>query len=361
MVAAARDTLRIALASLVAIVALLAAAGPALAVSASISVTDANGRQDPAAYMARVFTISGAAFAGQYLYVKHHQAGGAPCAPTAYSDTGRLSTGFYGVQVSGAFQTQHAWTWDAPGSWTFCMWIASSETAIASPIAQTIAFRTPGGAIASSVSPTSPRVGERTQVTVAGSSEAPRRIWVKLRPAAGEPCAPTYDMDGGQSVIDGWDADGPFAAKRDVTQWAPGTYLICDWLAGSSFDPWPIAGPQATTFTVSRLSPVVSSVAMINCRTHRPIAVLRAGQRTAMCVRYRFARPPDPGVRVAVTYITPKRRTYKTVTAMWRNDQTPTITTQPLPSRAYKHRRGTWRAILRVGDTQLKSTPFHVR
>jgi hypothetical protein len=46
---------------------------------------------------------------------------------------------------------------------------------------------------------------------------------------------------------------------------------------------------------------------------------------------------------------------------MWRNDQTPTITTQPLPSRAYKHRRGTWRAILRVGDTQLKSTPFHVR
>jgi hypothetical protein len=350
---------RVGLAGVVAMAALLGSAGAALADSASISVTAANGASDPVAYIARVFSISGTASAGENLYVKHRAAGGAQCAPTAYSDPGRLSTGFYGLAVTGAFNVQRVWTWDAPGAWTFCMWLASSETTITTPIAQTISFRTPGGAIGASINPSVPTAGQRAEVTIAGTSEAPRRIWTKIRPASGA-CAPTYDLDPGQDLIEGWDADGAFDAKRYTTQSTPGQYLICAWLAGSSYDPWPIAGPQALTFTVVPPPPVVASVATLDCRRRSAVARLRASKVKSVCLRYRFSRPPSAGARLSVTYVTPARRTYKTVTSTWPNGPAQTLTSAALPARAYRHRRGTWRAILRVADKQIKTSSFRV-
>jgi hypothetical protein len=351
---------RVGLAGLVATAALLGGATTARAEGASISITAADGASDPVAYIARVFSISGTAAAGENLYVKHRPAGGAPCAPTAYNDSGRLSTGFYGLAVSGSFDVQRVWTWDAPGAWTFCLWLASSETTITTPIAQTISFRTPGGQIGASVAPRVPRTGRRAVVTIAGTTEAPRRIWAKLRPASGAPCAPTYDLDPGLSLIDGWDADGAFDAKRYTTQSTPGQYRICSWLAGSSFDPWPIAGPQDTTFTVVPPPPVVSSAATLNCRNGRRITRVRASKVKSVCVRYRFARPPSAGAAVSVSYVTPARRTYKTVRSTWSDGRARTMTSAALPARAYKHRRGTWRAILRVADRRIKTSTFRV-
>jgi hypothetical protein len=351
---------RIGLAAVVALAVSLATAGAALADSASIAVSTASGGSDPVAYIARVFSISGTASAEDNLYVKHRPAGGAPCAPTAYSDSGRLSTGFYGLAVNGTFDVQRVWDWDAPGAWTFCMWLASSETTITTPIAQTITFRTPGGEIGASIDPSTPTTGERAQVTVAGTTEAPRRIWTKIRPGSGPPCAPTYDLDAGQSLIDGWDADGAFDAKRYTTPPTPGQYLICSWLAGSSYDPWPIAGPQALVFTVVPPPPVVSSVATLNCRTRRTLARLRASRVRAVCLRYRFARLPSAGDPVSVSYVTPARRTYKTVSSTWPSGRSQTLISGALPARAYKHRRGAWRAILRVAGRQIKRSSFRV-
>jgi hypothetical protein len=351
---------RVGLAAVVALAVSLATAGAALADSAAIGVATADGGSDPVAYIARVFSISGTASAAENLYVKHRPAGGAPCAPTAYSDPGRLSTGFYGPAVNGAFNVQRVWTWDAPGVWTFCMWLASSETTITTPIAQTISFRTPGGQIAASINPATPVTGQRAQVTIAGTTEAPRRIWTKIRSASGPPCAPTYDLDPGQSMIDGWDADGAFDDKRYTTQPTPGQYLVCSWLAGSSYDPLPIAGPQALAFTVVSPPPIVSSVATLNCRSRRPVTRLRAGKVKAVCLRYRFSRPPSAGAPVSVSYVTPARRTYKTASSTWPQGRSQTLTSAALPARAYKHRRGTWRAILRVAGRQIKSSSFRV-
>jgi hypothetical protein len=350
---------RVGLAGAVALATLLVTAGAAMADSASISVTAAGGSSDPVAYIARVFSISGTASASENLYVKHRPAGGAQCAPTAYSDPGRLSTGFYGLPVNGAFNLQRVWTWDAPGAWTFCMWLAPSETTIATPIAQTISFLTPAGAIGVSINPAAPTTGQRAEVTIAGTSEAPRRIWTKIRPVGGA-CAPTYDLDPGQDMIDGWDADGAFDAKRYTTQTTPGQYLICAWLAGSSYDPWPISGPAALTFNVLPPPPVVSSVATIDCRSRSTLARLSASKVKSVCLRYRFSRPPSAGARLSVSYLTPARRTYKTVNSTWPNGRAQTMTSGALPARAYKHRRGTWRAILRVAGKQIKRSSFRV-
>ena len=350
---------RMVIAPLAATATMLVAAGSAIADSAAISVTAANGASDPVAYIARVFTLTGNATAGESLYMKHRPAGGAPCAPTAFSDPGRLSTGFYGVPVTGSYTVQRAWTWDAPGAWTFCIWLAPSETSIATPITQTISFRTPAGQIAASVSPAAPRAGQRATVTVAGASEAPRRIWVKWRPAAGGPCAPTYDLDGGQSLIDGWDADGTFGATRYLTQTIPGQYVVCSWLAGSSFDPLPVAGPTAATFAVVAVKPVVLSTAAVSCKTRKAIARVRA-TRKSVCVRFVFSKAPSPYARLTITFVTPGGKRYKTVTSTWPNRPRRTLISAPLARRAYAHRRGLWHATLRTQGKRIKTMSFEV-
>jgi hypothetical protein len=313
------------------------------------------------AYIARVFTVNGSGPAGTYLYMKQRPAGGASCAPTAYDDSGRLSTGFYGLPVNGSFSFQRAWTWDAPGSWTFCIWVAPSETTIASAIAQTVSFRTPAAQMGVSIHPSSPAVGQRAEITVAGDTEAPRRIWLKLRPAAGGGCAQTYDADPGQGLIDGWDANGSFDAKRYSTATAAGQYLLCAWLAGSSWDPWPVSGPQALTYTVVPPPPLVASAAALNCRNRSVVVRFRAGSVKSVCARYQFARPPAAGSELSVSYVTPARRTYKTVISTWPGGASrASLTAAPLPARAYRHRHGRWQAILRVAGRQIKTTSFRV-
>jgi hypothetical protein len=352
---------RLVLALPAAAMALLVGAGSAAAAdSASISVTASNGASDPVAYIARVFTITGTATPGENLYMKHRPAGGAPCAPTAYSDPGRLSTGFYGPAAGSSLSVQHVWTWDAPGAWMFCVWLAPSETTIATPITQTILFRTPSGQIASSINPATPRAGQRAAVRTTGASEAPRRIWVKVRPASAGPCATSYDLDPGQSLIDGWDADGDFDVSRYLTQATPGRYLLCDWLAGSSFDALPVAGPTALAFNVNAVKPVVASVTTLNCRTKRKVSRLDAGTVKSVCLRYTFAKAPSPGTRLSVSYVTPAHRTYKTVTSTWPSKPRQTLVSAPLPGRAYKHRRGTWRATLSALGAKVKTTTFRV-
>lgn len=336
-------------------------AGAATAATATVSVTTVPaGQPDPVAYIPRVFTVAGSGPAGTYLYMKQRPAGGAGCAPTAFADPGRLSTGFYGLPINGSYSFQRVATWDAPGDWTFCIWVVPSETTIASAIAQTVSFRTPPGHIATTIRPSTPHVGERAEVTLAGATEAPRRLWLKIRPASAGPCAPTYDADTGQSLIDGWDADGEFAVRRYTWPSSPGQYVLCTWLAGSSYDPWPIAGPEGETFTVMPLPPVVSSASALDCRKRSTAVRFHARRVKSICARYRFSTPPPAGARLTVSYVTPTRRTYKTVTSRWPGNASRVLTAAALPARAYLNRHGRWRAILRVAGKRLKSTTFRV-
>jgi hypothetical protein len=262
--------------------------------------------------------------------------------------------------VNGSFSFQRVAAWDAPGAWTFCMWLAPDETTIADATAQTIAFRTPAGQIATRIRPSTPHVGQRAEVTLTGDTEAPRRLWLKIRPASGGPCAPNYDADAGQSLIDGWDADGRFHAKRYTWPSSPGQHVVCAWLAGSSYDPWPIAGPETLTFNVAPRLPVVSSAVALDCRNRSTITRFHARTAKSVCVRYGFSSPPAAGTRLTVSYVTPAQTTYKSVAVTWPGRASRTLTVAPLPARAYRHRRGRWRAILRIADTPLKTASFRV-
>jgi hypothetical protein len=359
MTTLARAGLRHAVAVLVATATLLVVATTASADSASMTVITTGGQPDPVAYVPRLFTVSGDTTTSKNLYVKHRAAGGAACAPSAYTDPGSSWTGFYGLPVDGTFSFQRAVTWDSAGTWMFCFWLASDEREIASPISQAVTFRPPTVTMAPTLSPPVPRPGQRANLTVPGVSEAPRTLFAKVRPTDGSTCAPSYDAAVGQSVFSGENVDGAFTGQAITVQNAPGRYRICFWLAGSAFDPTPVQ-VQSLTYDVVQPRPVVSSVSTLNCQTRQSLHGRILAQKVhAICMRYRFSTPPGAGARVAVSFVTPRRRTYKTVSVAWPSGAM-TTTTRPLPGGAYAHRPGTWHAVLRVDGAWIMSRSFRV-
>jgi hypothetical protein len=355
-----RPARRVALLSLVAFAALLGAAAPASASSASISVTTVDGQSDPVAWIPRVFTVSGTASTGQRLFVKHRAAGGAPCAPSAYSDPGSNWTGFYDLAVGSSFSVEKTITWDSVGEWTFCFWLAPDERAIVPAITQTVSFRGPTGSLTpASIAPALPRPDHGATITITGVSEAPRNLYAKVGVADGGPCALTYDAEPGEGLITGESVDGAFTGRAVAVESAPGQYQICFWLAGSTNDPLPVVIEQFT-FAVQAAPAVLASATPVNCSTRRTARRFRAGAVKSLCMLYRFSHPPYPGEQLRVAYITPGGRTYKTVAARWPTGDARAVITPALPAKAYKHRRGVWRAVLKMGGKKVKSVGFRV-
>lgn len=238
---------------------LLVCAAQAQADSATLSVTNTAGESDPAAGLARVFTLSGTASVPERAFVKYRAPGGAACAPNAAEDTGSPLGGydspFWESGIEGTFSLRNVMTWEPPGTVVFCIWLAKGEREIVSPITQTITFRSPRGTISATVNPLTPLPGQKATVTVTGSSEAPERVYAKVRPAGGAPCAPTYDADTGETLLEGEDVNGAYSLQATTTQSKAGQYLICLWMAGSGSETPAIAGPQPVTFTVAAPAP----------------------------------------------------------------------------------------------------------
>jgi hypothetical protein len=63
---------------------------------------------------------------------------------------------------------------------------------------------------------------------------------------------------------------------------------------------------------------------------------------------------------IGVTFLTPAHRTYKRVSVACPQQTDPSLTSGSLPQRAYKHRRGTWQAVLRLAGTPVTTTNFRV-
>ena len=235
----------------------LTAASPALADSASITFTDAAGTSDPAVGVGRTFTVTGNSAVSRYIYVRFRPTGGAPCAPSASSDSGSGSFGDYsgdqfnGTSVNGSFTLRKTGTWNTPGSFMFCIWLATSESAPATPFTQVVTFRQPTGTISATVAPISPQADQTATITITGSSEAQKYVYASIRAAGGAPCAVSYDADSGSGLLNGRSVNGAFTITTTTTQSTAGAYLICLWLAGSSSDGAPVAGPQPATFTVT--------------------------------------------------------------------------------------------------------------
>ena len=346
-------------------VVVLTAASAAMADSAQLTITDTGGHSDPVAGVPRVFTVSGTAAVSEYLFMKQRPAGGAPCGPSANTDPGSTLTGFYddfwSKPVTGAFSLPVARTWNTPGTFLFCIWLASSNTAVSTPISQVITFRSPTGTISATVNPVIPRPGQDAQVTVTGASEAPEYVYAKVRAAGGAPCAPTFQSDSGDSVINSAAVNGAFSQQATVNEDTPGSYVLCLWLASSSEDTAPIAGPQAVPFSVVQPPAKVKAASVLNCTTQRHVGSVRARFVSAVCVRYRFSVTPLPGQKLSVSFITPARRTYKRVSSPWPDQTSPSIIIGSLPSGGYKHRRGVWQAVLRINGKEINRVAFRVR
>lgn len=253
---------RVALAALVCFAAMLAAAGSASADSATLTVTNTGGQSDPAAGVARVFTVAGTAGVPEQLFVSYRATGGAGCAPSARSDTGTIldisGPGGYGpfwaINVNGAFKQQDAFTWRSPGPVMFCIWLAANDQTVTTPITQVVDFRAPSGTISATLSPATPRPGQAVTATITGSSEAPEYVYATLRSGGGA-CAPTYTSDTGSSLVDGTSVNGAFSLQQTTSALSAGAYTLCLWLASSSSDTAPVAGPQPIPFTVSNPPP----------------------------------------------------------------------------------------------------------
>jgi len=229
----------LALAAVIWMIAGLALVDDARANSASITVTTSIGLSDPAAGVPRVFTLRGISDRPGRVYVSYRGPGGASCAPSASSDSGRSVGSFYGASVNGAFSFSEARSWTSPGPVVFCIWLARSESAIAVPIAQTIVFRPPAGSISALVNPLTPAVNEATAISVSGQSEAPARVYAKIR--IDGPCASSFDADSGRVLLSGDPVNGSFLLLASTMQANAGAYALCLWLALSSGDSTPIA------------------------------------------------------------------------------------------------------------------------
>jgi hypothetical protein len=241
----------------VATAALLAGAAPAAADTAVLTVTTTTGQSDPAAGVPRIFTLSGSTSLPKYLFVKFRATGGAPCGPSASSDSGTYLQTFDPYErdpVNGAFNLQEVFTWDTAGDVFFCMWLSDTADAISTPIAQVVSFRAPTAALSGTVNPVRPQPGQLATATITGTTETPATLEAKIRGAGGAPCAPTPSSDTGDELIEGIAVNGAFTTTATVTQQSAGSYLICLWLTDYSSS-LPIAGPQPVIFGVGAPPP----------------------------------------------------------------------------------------------------------
>jgi hypothetical protein len=255
-----RSRIRRAICGSLIVVGCLACTSQAFADSVTLSVTTTTGASDPAAHVPRLFTVSGTSAVSARVFIKYRAPGGAACAPSAETDSGTYLDGYDeydDTDVNGAFSFTGAQTWPTPGAVVFCMWLADNSESVSTPFTQAITFRAPTGTITATFNPIAPTVNNAATITITGASEAPADVFATVRTAGGSGCAPTYGADSGDEVMDGDDVNGSFSLTATTTQSTPGNYLLCLWLAQSSTDPNPVAGPQPQPFTVTGPTPVV--------------------------------------------------------------------------------------------------------
>lgn len=335
----------------------LAAAPPARADSVTLAVLTTSGQSDPVGYVSRIFSVSGTSSTPKRVYVKSRASGGAPCAPTPSQDTGTyLMVSF---DVNGNFDRREAITWRGWGTYLFCMWITDNESTIATPVAQTVTFRPPSATVSATLTPPVPIAGQPVAVRVIGSSEAPRTVFAKVRPA-GAPCAQTYTDDTGDRLVSGVDVNGLFGVDATTTFGAAGDYVICLWVAAGDRDVAPVAGPQPQPISVIAPTPVVSSAQAYNCSTGRRVKTFHARSVPAVCLRYSFSTTPLSGAAIVLSFVRPGGRTHSRVRTTWSGQSQP-LQLGSLASRSYVHRRGKWKAVLRIDGVVRATTAFTVK
>jgi hypothetical protein len=234
--------------TLVALAGALSLSGSASADSVSLAVLDAAGKSDPVQDIGRTFDFTVTASSNTYLYVAYRPTGGPACAPTVSSDSG---SSFLAEQVtSGTQHIKQVTTFSARGSFLFCMWLGPSSSQAQTILSQKITFRAPRGSISFTSTPRTVGINKPVKLTFSGVSEAPRGLYVTWRKSGGAGCAPTYSSDSGSGIVDGENVNGSFRITSLQTFSERGSYVFCAWIAKSSSDTDPIAGPKRFAFNV---------------------------------------------------------------------------------------------------------------
>lgn len=298
--------------------AVLCAPSAALADSASVDFIDAAGNSDPVVGVGRTMVVTGSTNAPKYVYVKSRPAGGAPCAPTSSSDSGdiELARGY----LNGAFRVTDTDTWRKPaGSYLFCTWLTASG-ATSGPFTQIINFRNPTASITAVVSPLAPLAGQRGTLLISGASEAPGRLYAKMRPAGGAPCAPSFTADSGTVLVTYKEVNGGYRVNANVTQRRAGAYLACLWLTRESGSDAPLA-LQSTVFTVRSpcrvptvgrtmtLRGAKSALVRARCRVGKVRYGYSKGRKRGRVMRFGWKAGErfEPGTKVAIVVSKGKR------------------------------------------------------
>src|SRR5438874_9047294 len=195
----------------------------------AMQVLNAAGVEDPVEDVGRTFVFQGHTDTNLTLYVAYRPSGGAPCAPSYYSDSG---TGFdEWSDLNGDFRVETARVWPSSGSFLFCMWLAHYSSEVVTPYSRVLSFRLPTGSVSLSTNPAVLRPGVAGTISLTGTSEAPRSVYVKDRPAGGAACAPSPSSDSGEAPFwYGTEVNGAFSLAQTATFDHPGTYMFCVWI-----------------------------------------------------------------------------------------------------------------------------------
>jgi hypothetical protein len=225
---------------------------------------------------------------------------GVACAATPATDPGQDWISFAG-HVTGSFSITRELTWPAAGSELFCLWLTPAAGGVSDPIAQTVTFRAPTGAIAATVNPVAGRSGGDAQVLVTGTSEASRAVFAAVQSLA-VACAPTYTGDPGAPLsllgvggVGSRRVLGPFTLSGTVHLRSPGHYQVCLWLASTSTDAIQVIGASSAPFDVLPPAAHVSAAGVRNCRSGQRARPVHSRVTPAVCLRYHFGTRPQPG------------------------------------------------------------------
>jgi hypothetical protein len=275
--------------ALAAVAAALAVPAAASAASASLSVTD------PTAEIARVHTLDYRTPTPTSVYVAYRPTGGQPCAPRRIDDPGTAFGSASGRRIDGAGSYAFSFTFARPGAYQVCTWFADSAYALPEfTTTQVLEVRAPVGSL-TLTPPATLRPGVTARLVVGGQTEVDRSVYVKVRNAGGQPCAPTAADDPGRYLdLDSSRAAGAFGtgARLNLER---GRYLVCGWLAPGSY-----AAPTATAQTTLTVGAPPATATAAPALT----ALRTRGRRVSLT-----AWIPGPG-RVTVTLV--RRGTVRT-------------------------------------------------
>ncbi len=237
--------------ALLAALGALVCAPTALGDRSVITNLDAAGRDDPVALVPRTFTVVANTSVKKRVLIKYRAVGGAPCAPSANSDSGTWALQWpYYFEINGDKTTGEVKTWSTTGPLMFCTWLADNGSSVATPITQTITFRSPTSTIDASQSPSPATAGADFIIGASLTTEAPARFYATLA-NPGVACAGTFGSDSGSELTDGTEVNGTASFQWKVNRPA-GTYMLCTWLAKSASDTAPIA---RQSFPISVVAP----------------------------------------------------------------------------------------------------------